>query len=113
MNCGTKYDLRCSPSFKNARLMLDEELLIGSVLVGHRYRDTKPGKIVVHDMVSTKPLAERLERIKQVIKGNPTFELSAPLEPGESPLRRYQKNRHWPYGHSTRKKDKYGRTVWA
>jgi len=96
MNCGTKYDLRCSKSFKNARLDLDGELLIGSVLVGHRYRDTKPGKIVVHDMVSDKPLGERIKRIKELVKGNRTFEFSAPLEPGESPLRRYQKNRHWP-----------------
>jgi hypothetical protein len=88
-------DLTSSRLFRGADLNLGNNLLIGTVVHGAKRSHRGMGKIVVHDMVSKAPLKERIEKIRDVIKNNPFFELSEPVQDKTRCARLDAKEREW------------------
>ena len=96
LNSQSTADLTNSRVFRGADFHLGNHLLVGTVLHGGRRKHKGRGKVVVHDMVSSAPLKERIEKIRELVKGNPFIELSEPSEPHARCSRLDSEKRGWP-----------------
>jgi len=56
------------------------KLLVGTLVKG-TWRRQKEARVVLHDMVSEAPLAERIEEMTELVKDLPGIELALPAKP--------------------------------
>ena len=107
MNCATNYNVVMHRSFHKANLNIGKHLFVGNILMGAHYKDKKPGKIVVHDMVSDAPFPERIAMAKELLKGNRTFEVCDPVSQDVDRNSPVHRRHHWrkPTGWLVKKND--------